>query len=239
VVWLWFVLPILLIWAVCYPLTDFYVRFISPRSIRKGGTKGKKICLTFDDGPDPAYTPEVLLILEKARIPATFFIVGKKVQQAPDLVKKIAAAGHDIGYHSFFHRNAYLMFVQESKTNIDQGRAELEKIIGKPLVWFRPPWGALNLFEFWSLKRLRLRVVLWTANAKDWSIRTSPAEILARLVLKVKTNSIIVLHDSGGDLGAPRQMLKALPEVIGHFQKEGYQFVTLSAILENGCEQAK
>ncbi|HEX3044219.1 MAG TPA: polysaccharide deacetylase family protein [Bacillota bacterium] len=233
-VWFWFVFFTVLVWAVCYPLTDFFVRFISPRSVRKGRTQGKKICLTFDDGPDPVYTPEVLMILEKARIPATFFLVGKKIRQSPDLVKKIAAAGHDIGYHSYFHQNAYLLFIQKSFMTIYWGRTELEEIIQKPLVWFRPPWGALNLFEFWSLKRLGLRIVLWTANAKDWSIRTSPAEILARLALKVKTNSIIVLHDSGGDLGAPRQTLEALPEVISHFQKEGYQFVTLGAILENG-----
>ncbi|MCL6589498.1 MAG: polysaccharide deacetylase family protein [Firmicutes bacterium] len=236
---LWLVSGILLAWGVCYPLTDLYVRFISPKSIRKGNSAGKKICLTFDDGPDPAYTPRLLLVLEKAQIPAAFFFVGEKVQKAPDLVKKIAAAGHEVGYHTYFHRNAYLLFIKKSWAAIHQGRVELEKLIGKPLLWFRPPWGALNLFEFWFLRRLGLRIVLWTANAKDWSNRVSPAEILSRLARKVSSNSIIVLHDSGGDPGSPGRMLKALPEVIGYFQGQGFQFVSLGELLENGRESKK
>lgn len=223
-------LCLVLIWCVIYPITDYYVRLVARGVIKRGNGTGKKICLTFDDGPDPMNTPELLKILKTADIPAVFFLVGRKAERHPELVKAIMAAGHEIGSHTYYHHHAYFMFLKQSLSTIFQGLPPIETITGKPPVYFRPPWGALNLFEYLYLRKMRLKIVLWTANAGDWDIRTSPEQIAKRLQARVTPGSIIVLHDSGGDPGAPQNTLKALPGVITYFKTHGYRFVSLQEI---------
>lgn len=222
---------IVLIWGIIFPFTDWYVRFVSPRTVKKGWGTGAKVCLTFDDGPDPRYTPEVLKILRQFQVPAVFFLVGAKAERYPDLVKRIEAEGHQIGCHAYYHRHAYLLSLWKSVVIIDKGRQAIEKITGKPVHWFRPPWGALNLFQYLFLKRHYLQVVLWNSNARDWKKKTGPAGVCKRLLKKVKPNSIIVLHDAGGEKGAPENTVAALPGIIRQLQRDGYTFVSLDEAL--------
>jgi peptidoglycan/xylan/chitin deacetylase (PgdA/CDA1 family) len=230
-------LTIVIIWAVIYPVTDYWQRWFSPSVIKKGSPREPKICLTFDDGPNPEITPQVLDILAQNHISATFFLVGSRAERSPGLVQRILADGHEIGLHTFLHRHAYGMFLKKSIRTIRQGKIVLEKISGRSISWFRPPWGALNLFEYLELKRLKLKVVLWTANAVDWDLRTTPAQIVENLLNKLTPGCIIVIHDAGGDPGAPRNMLKALPEIIRQCQTKGYRFETLTNIT-GGIETA-
>lgn len=225
-------ISIILLWGLVFPFTDWYVRFISRRTIKKGSGKGTKICLSFDDGPDPRYTPEVLKILREFKVPAVFFLVGSKAERSPNLVKRIEAEGHQIGCHTYFHRHAYLLSPWKSIATISEGRQAIEKITGKPISWFRPPWGAVNLFQYRFLKRLGLQIVLWSANARDWNKRTGASGIYELLLKKVKPNSIVVLHDSGGQRGAPENTVAALPGVIKWLQNNGYTFVSLEETLE-------
>lgn len=222
---------IILTWGIVFPFTDWYVRFISRKTIKKGSGTGTKICLSFDDGPDPCYTPEILRILREMQIPATFFLVGAKAEGSPELVKRIEAEGHQIGCHTYDHRHAYLLSPWKSVATIREGRLAIERITEKPLCWFRPPWGSLNLFQFRYLKHLGLPIVLWDANACDWKRKTGDSGIFKRLVKKVKPNSIIVLHDSGGESGAPTNTIRALPSIIKWLQNNGYTFVTLETLL--------
>ncbi len=222
---------IILLWVLIFPLTDGYVRFFSSKTIKKGSEPGTGICLTFDDGPDPRYTPKVLKILRELHIPAVFFLVGAKAEQSPDLVKRIEAEGHEIGCHTYYHRHAYLLSPQKSIATICEGQQAIEKIIKKPLKWFRPPWGALNLFQYLFIKYTGLRIVLWDANARDWKKQTGVSGITKMLFRKIKPNSIIVLHDSGGDMGAPENTVASLPGIITKLQSDGYSFVTLEKVL--------
>jgi peptidoglycan-N-acetylglucosamine deacetylase len=224
------IISAILLWSIIYPVTDFYTRFLAPDVIKKGTLPGKKICLTFDDGPDPRYTPALLKILQEAGIPAVFFLVGWKSETHPDLVRKIREAGHEIGLHTYYHRHSYLMFIDKSVTTIRKGSRILTKITNRSPFFFRPPWGALNLFQYVYARKLGLKIVLWTANARDWEARTQPNQIVDRLSGKVGPGSIIVLHDSGGDPGTPQNTLKALPDIIAYFKSNGYQFVSLQAI---------
>lgn len=223
---------IVLVWGIIFPFTDWYVRFISRKTIRKGPGTDSKVCLSFDDGPDPRYTPEILRILREMQIPATFFLVGAKAERSPELVKRIVSEGHQIGCHTYDHRHAYLLSPWKSVATIREGRLAIEKITEKPLCWFRPPWGALNLFQYCYLKHLGLPVVLWNANARDWKKHTGDSGIFKLLVRKVKPNSIIVLHDSGGESGAPDNTIAALPNIIKWLQNNGYTFVTLEELWE-------
>jgi peptidoglycan-N-acetylglucosamine deacetylase len=228
--WIEIFFTLIIIWVILYPATDYWLRWFSADVIKKGLTNQPKICLTFDDGPNPGITPFVLDILARNRIPATFFLVGYRAERSPELVAQILANGHEIGIHTYDHCHAYQMFYQKSIATICQGKRVLESFTAQPVTWFRPPWGALNLFEYLLLKKLKLKVVLWTANAVDWDLRTTPTEILERLLNKVRPGSIIVIHDAGGDPGAPENMVKALPEIIEQFQAKGYSFETLANI---------
>ncbi len=224
---------ILLVWCLIYPVTDYYVRLLAPEVIKKGVSPEKKICLTFDDGPDAEYTPALLKILQKAEIPAVFFLVGRKCEAAPNLVQEIRDAGHEIGLHTYYHQHSYLMFVYKSLITMYRDKTAVEKAAGRPVTFFRPPWGALNLFQYLTAKWLQLKIVLWTANARDWNLETQPDGIYHNLLQKVGPGSIIVLHDSGGDPGAPRNTLQALPRIIEHYKANGYQFVALQEICGN------
>mgnify|MGYP000132346875 FL=1 len=219
---------IMVIWA--YAGWDAGVRLFSGKTVRRGTGSGQRIHLSFDDGPDPRYTPILLDILRQKQVPASFFIVGRRAEEAPDLIKAIREAGHEIGWHTYFHKHAYLLSPWRSIETMRRGKAELERIWGEPLRWFRPPWGASNVFQGWAAKRLGLQVVLWTANARDWSFSTGKAGIIRRLQSRVKPNTIIVLHDAGGDPGAPGHMLEALPEAIDILRASGYEFVSLREI---------
>ncbi len=224
---------ILLIWIIIYPGTDYFTRYLDLRVIKKGkkDQSGRlKIALTFDDGPDPLYTPQLLEILNQFNIKATFFLVGVKAEQNPELVARILAAGHEIGLHTYRHHHAYLMDVSHSLESVYLGKATLEKLLKKPIVWLRPPWGALNLWQRYALKKLGLKIVLWSVNAKDWKLSTGSKKIISHLKQQVSNHDIIVLHDSGGELNAPVEMLQALPEVIISLQKAGFRFLTLSEI---------
>lgn len=222
---------IVLLWGMLFPLTDWYARLFSPQIIKKGSAEGTKICLTFDDGPDPRYTPEVLKILHKYQITAVFFLIGAKAERFPELVRKIKAEGHQIGCHTYYHRHAYLLSPWKSIATILKGRQTIERIIGKPIEWFRPPWGALNLFQYLFLRQSGLKILLWSANGRDWNKKTGVRGIIKRLSQKLKSNTIIVLHDSGGESGAPDNTVAALPVIISKFQSEGYSFVTMKQVL--------
>ncbi|HOP74122.1 MAG TPA: polysaccharide deacetylase family protein [Bacillota bacterium] len=218
----------LILWS--YAGWDAGVRLFSGKTIRQGNGPGKRVHLSFDDGPDPRYTPILLDILRQKNVPATFFVVGKRAAAAPDLIRMMREFGHEIGWHTYFHRHAYCLSPWRSMETMRRGKAELEEILGKQLRWFRPPWGASNVFQGWVAKRMGLQVVLWTANAQDWKFSTGKTEIIRRLQSRVKPNTIIVLHDAGGEPGAPGNMLEALPEVIDTLRAAGYEFVSLHEI---------
>lgn len=232
-------IAIFFLWILVFPITDWWVRFISRKAINKESGTGGKVCLTFDDGPDQRYTPEVLNILKKYKVPALFFLVGAKAERFPDLVKRIEAEGHQIGSHTYFHRHAYLLSPWKSLKTITKGVQALEAIIKKPIVWFRPPWGVLNFFQYLWVRRLGLRIVLWNSSARDWLKKTGASGIMKLLLPKVKPNSIILLHDAGGEPGAPANTIAALPGIIEKLRAAGYTFVTPEEILREGSNHAK
>lgn len=224
-------ISIILVWGLIFPLTDWYVRLVSQKAIKKGSKTEPKVCLTFDDGPDPRYTPDVLKILQELHVPAVFFLMGAKAERLPDLVRRIESEGHQIGCHTYYHRHAYLLSPWKSVSTIRKGQQAIEKIIGKPLHWFRPPWGALNLFQYYFLRHSGLRIVHWNVNACDWEKKTGASGVFELILKRVQPNSIIVLHDSGGETGAPDNTVVALPVIIRKLQSEGYCFVTLEEAL--------
>jgi len=165
------------------------------------------VCLTFDDGPDPTYTPRLLEILAKENVTACFFLTGEKVEKYPDIVRMIADQGHTIGSHGYQHQHAWLMSPQNTFNSWDKSIAVIKKIIGKEPDYIRPPWGAVNLsLILWRISRNK-QMVGWNAIGKDWLNTRSSSAILDNILKNTREGTIILLHDSGGEPGAPENTL--------------------------------
>lgn len=189
------------------------------------------VALTFDDGPDPEYTPVILDALAKQDAKATFFLVGKKAAAHPDLVRRILAEGHEIGNHTLHHRHAWLTIPGLVKGEINGSAEVLQGITGEPVHYFRPPWGMFNLFTY-RVARKSQAVVLWNVEVRDWAGESTPESITKEVLAAAKPGAIIDLHDSGGAPGAPARTAAALPAVIIGLRDKGLEPVTLTKVLQ-------
>lgn len=216
--WIWLLIGILL-WIFVYTiLPDLFLHRFGIGSWKRQYSPG--VVFTFDDGPDPIYTPQMLNILELNNIPATFFVVGEKAQQYPDLLKAILAQGHQIGVHSLKHRYAWLQSPWTTWHHWDEAVAVVEQITERPVQWIRPPWGTFNLVLWlWTIVRKK-KAILWTGEGHDWKACYKPDQIANRVIKHTTVGSIITLHDSGGEKEAPGNTLKAVEILCRRIQEE-------------------
>jgi len=194
-----------------------------------------ELALTFDDGPNPAWTPRLLDILATHDVRATFFLVGRYAQAEPELVRRIAQAGHLIGNHTWSHPN--LALTAQSRVHDELARTSqmLQQITGRAVRFFRPPFGARRPNVLRTARLLEMTPVLWNAITTDWS-EASADRIADRLKRKIDNleqggwAANIVLHDGGHlDLGADRgPSVAAAGQLIVHF-KTYHRFVTVDA----------
>ena len=194
-----------------------------------------ELALTFDDGPNPAWTPRLLEILASRAVRATFFMVGGRAQGEPALVRQMVAAGHLIGNHSWGHPNLALASISRIKEELSHTSQTLEQITGVPVRYFRPPFGARRPEVLRTARRLGMVPVLWNAMTSDWKNPSAEA-IAGRLMRKsdrLERHGLaanIVLHDgSHMDPAANRApSIAAAAQLIAHY-KESHQFVTVDA----------
>lgn len=183
-------------YAAQWPGSDLFGRAM--RAPQRPG----EIALTFDDGPNPAWTPQLLDELAEYDIKATFFMLGGRAQQHPVLVKRIVDAGHLIGNHSWSHPNLAFTPASKARNELVKTKDVLEQLSGKPVRFFRPPFGARRPIVFKIARQLGMTVVLWNAMTHDWS-EPSADRIAAALIKKVDEQrqrgfaTNIVLHDGG------------------------------------------
>ncbi len=204
--------------------------------VRKWGkAKGKQMVLTFDDGPDPTYTPEVLDTLAKYHVPAAFFLVGIQAESNIPLVKRIYSEGHEIGNHTFSHPNMAEVSNQRAYLEMDATRLLIECITGHSTIMFRAPFNADSepeqMEELIPVALSRTRNYLTVGESidpEDWEPGISADSIFNRVVRYQQNGNIILLHDAGGDRS---QTVKALPRIIQYFRNEGYTFTTVSNLL--------
>lgn len=188
------------------------------------------VALTFDDGPHPESTPAVLDALAAHGAVATFFCVGRRVQEHPELVHRMVAEGHSVGSHSQTHRVGGLP-AAEVLADYADGRAALEQVLGRPAPLFRPPHGWLDARTAWGLRRAGLRSWLWTVDPRDYQPGTGSADI-SRVVGSCEAGDVVLMHDAleEAEEGAPARsvVVEALPDVIGALRGRGLTLVTLS-----------
>ena len=206
---------------------SFYHKWVSRKAIRKiPHPADKEIVLTFDDGPDPRYTPKVLDVLKRYGVPAHFFVVAERAKENPDLVRRMLEEGHEVGLHSRAHRNAWLVAPAYVKRDFAKSAAILREL-GVNCKYYRPPWGYVNQETLKQIQAAGYQLVMWNVMAQDWKRNQTSREIVRRLLERVQRGSIICLHDGGGAPGAPERTIDALESALPVFQKIGYRFVLL------------
>jgi peptidoglycan/xylan/chitin deacetylase (PgdA/CDA1 family) len=150
--------------------------------------------LTFDDGPDPRWTPPLLDLLAERSITATFFLLTTRTRRYPDLVQRILAAGHEIGLHGDDHTRLTTLPLREASRRLKVAKAELDEAAQLSVRWFRPPFGAQSLSIYLAIRRLGMQVVVWGPHAEDW-VEGTPAAVAARAQDWVSAGDLLLLHD--------------------------------------------
>jgi peptidoglycan/xylan/chitin deacetylase (PgdA/CDA1 family) len=194
-----------------------------------------ELALTFDDGPNPAWTPRLLDLLAAHGVHATFFIVGRFAQAEPALVRRVAEEGHLIGNHSWSHPNLARTPANRVVEELKQTSGMLEQVVGKSVQYFRPPFGARRPFVLRTARALGMIPVTWNAMTNDW-VEPSADRIAEKLKVKIELNwgkgqaSNIVLHDGGHrGLGANRgPSVTAAGQLLASYNATR-RFVTLDA----------
>lgn len=190
-----------------------------------GNLKKKQIALTFDDGPHPQYTPQILDILAREKVKATFFVIGEMADKYPDLVQAELRAGHNIGNHTYHHVNLTKILEPDIATEIKACGEALQRITGQTPHLFRPPGGDYDTGVAATSEALGYTIVLWTDDPGDY---TSPGDqvILQRTLKEASNGGIILIHDG------VQQTINILPKLISTLKKQGYQFVTIDKMME-------
>ena len=188
----------------------------------------KDIALTFDDGPYPFYTPLLLHQLAAEEAPATFFLVGRTVQEYPQLAERIVASGSEIGNHTFNHYSLTGLDDQEIYDQIAECGALLEQYTGQPLTLFRPPHGRYDSRVVEIARKLGYRTILWNDAPDDAPKNNAEVPvpvIVERVVSQAKPGGIILMHSG------QYNTILALPDIVEQLRARGYEFVTVSRLL--------
>lgn len=209
-------------------------RLLHIGAICQGPSNEGRVAITFDDGPHPLYTPQVLNILKQFQVKACFFVLGEKAKEYPELLLRIQAEGHGIASHGYRHHISWLVGPRGIKQDIRQASSVITEITGCPPLFYRPPWGLFNLFSLPYYRLYGQQVVLWSFMSWDWNRRSTADSIARKVLLRTKNGSILIFHDSddviGTVPGTPTAMISALPVILTELKQRGLQVIPLSEL---------
>lgn len=200
----------------------------SGEPIRHVKTTEKIIALTFDDGPDEPYTQQILKVLDKHNVKATFYVLGGNAKAYPNLIKEIMSQGHDLGSHTMYHDKMKNKSVEAITKDLKSVNNILKNYGYEKEITFRAPFGITSPNLKTALQNLNQRMVLFTFLAQDWT-KISADQIYNNVMKEIKPGLIITLHDGGN---RRENTVKATEMLINTLQKEGYRFVTVSELLK-------
>ncbi|MDH6131220.1 peptidoglycan/xylan/chitin deacetylase (PgdA/CDA1 family) [Kitasatospora sp. MAA4] len=196
------------------------------RCFEHGRRDTPRVALTFDDGPDPVHTRQVLEILERYGARATFFCVGHHVAALPDEVRRIASAGHELGNHTWSHPFLLDLTPDQLREQLDRTAEAVVRVTGQVPTRFRPPYGALSPEVLAALEGHPTTLTLWDVDSRDWS-RPGPERIAATVLDAAGPGSVVLLHEGAGDRG---QTVQALPSIIEGLLDRGLDLVTVGEL---------
>lgn len=196
--------------------------------------KGKKTALlTFDDGPSRCWTGPVLDLLEREKIRAVFFVVGKDAEKHRDIMEKMVESGQEIGVHSYSHKPLIMLSAGSLKKEMDLTLKALDDAGCKAPRFFRPPWGLYNRQVIEMAKERGLKTMLWNWSAKDWT-GAGPREIVARTLKGADADRIFLFHDGHREGACRKATVEALPEIIAALREKGFEFADPAISEVNG-----
>jgi peptidoglycan-N-acetylglucosamine deacetylase len=201
------------------------------RTIASGARASKQIALTYDDGPNDPHTLRLLEVLAKHGVQATFFMIGRYVQQRPDIARAVAQAGHVIGNHTFTHPLLIFQSAAGTRAQLSDCQQALGDAVGEHSKLFRPPFGGRRPATLRIARSLGLETVMWNVTGYDWN--APPAAVIERkIVRQMRGGDVILLHDGGHRaMGADRaQTVTATENLIKRYQDQGYKFVTVEQL---------
>lgn len=181
----------------------------------------KYVALTFDDGPSPRCTPQLLDGLKERGVHATFFVVGCQVVKDPDIVTRMAAEGHQVGNHSYDHKELDKLSAQEAAQDMQKNDQLLQELLGEGDYWVRPPYGLLSEEES---SALTVPIINWSVDTEDWKSKDA-GKILDIIYRDTGDGDIILLHDRY------LNSVSAALQAVDHLQQQGYRFVTVAELL--------
>ena len=187
-----------------------------------------RVYLTFDDGPDPEWTPRVLDALEKEGVKATFFAIGQQAQRLPDLMRRVHDAGHAVGNHTFSHRHPWFMSQRAARAQVRNGAKAISDVLGVQPGFYRPPHGRERACMSDEAHRCGEQVVLWNVSAIDWG-PLGAAEGIEKRLDAVKGGDIVLMHDGQNKHNRPDQLLQILPLFLRKLSDRGLRPALLPA----------
>ncbi len=192
----------------------------------------RQIALTYDDGPNDPHTPRLLEVLAKYNVQATFFLIGRYVQQRPDLAREIIHAGHIVGNHTFTHPLLTFKSESEIKRELAACKSALRDAIGDCSNLFRPPFGGRRPAVLRIARELGLQPIMWNVTGYDWNAPPA-AGIEQKVAGRIRGGDVILLHDGGHkQMGADRsQTVIATDRLITRYKNEGYEFLTIPQMM--------
>ncbi|MGH8501403.1 MAG: polysaccharide deacetylase family protein [Gammaproteobacteria bacterium] len=200
--------------------------------IRRLSTHTPRAYLTFDDGPHPQYTPRVLDVLAAAGARATFFMVGTAARRHAALTRRVRAAGHEIGNHTWSHPRPGLLRTADGRNEVEAGAQALADITGERPLYFRPPYGRLRRGMTEAAATQGETVVLWSLSGKDWGPLGRARWIATRLA-RAGSGDIVLLHDAPWRYNRPWEMLKVLSGFLSRLKHDGLTLGSLEDGLSN------
>jgi peptidoglycan-N-acetylglucosamine deacetylase len=196
------------------------------------GRESNQLALTYDDGPNDPHTQRLLDVLARHDVHATFFLIGRYVQQRPDIVRELVKAGHVAGNHTFTHPLLIFKRAQELRAQLENCDRALTDAVGKHSNLFRPPFGGRRPAVLRIARRMGLEPIMWNVTGHDWNA-DSAGQIERKVAGQVRGGNVILLHDGGHrHFGADRSCtVTATDRLISRFKSEGYEFVTIPEML--------
>lgn len=188
------------------------------------------IALTFDDGPHPTYTPRLLEILKAEGVPATFFLLGDRIELYPEVAALIAAQGFEIGNHSFSHADATTQTGEEIRAEVERTQKLIHKATGRRPTLYRPPYGKHNDALFAVLHEESMAAVNWSVDPRDWQRGETSESIRDFILGRAHPGAIVLLHD------IHKRSVEAVPEIIAGLREQGFTFVTAGELVANETE---
>ncbi|KIL42386.1 hypothetical protein SD70_00130 [Gordoniibacillus kamchatkensis] len=195
-----------------------------------GSPAENKIALTFDDGPDDKFTVQVLDTLKQYNVKATFFVIGFRAKQHPELIARMVREGHVVGNHSYNHANLPKLSDPSFEQQVEHTQAVLKSLIGYEPKLFRPPYGAVNENQVKWAAEHQFLIVNWNVDSLDWK-GLSEEQVTRNILSSTRAGSIVLQHCGGGGTQDLSGTVKALPTVIKQLKSKGYQFVTVPELL--------